>query len=147
MMWSYSLSDLEKFIDSLNSFHQNIKFTYNVSETNVTFLDVDVHIDGDQNISTKVHVKPTNIHQYVEYSSSHPRSCKDGIPLSQAKRYRRICSNDDQFENMLSDLRQYFVVRNYPMSVIDTAFDYVKTCSLEDALNPSEKSDRICDRI
>ena len=51
---------------------------------------------------TEVYVKSTNIHQYVEYSSCHPKSCKDGIPFSQCKRYRRIISDDAKFSESVS---------------------------------------------
>lgn len=134
MTWSHSLDDLNIFIDKLNNIHPFIKFTYNISESNVTFLDVDVSIDGTQDIVTNVHVKQTNVHQYVEYSSCHPKPCKDGIPYSQAKRYRRICSDDVSFFNGLDQLRNHFMIRNYPESVIDTAFEKVKCMSQEKAL-------------
>ena len=142
MLWCHSLDDLQKFVDSLNAFHPDIKFTYTVSDTAVTFLDVNVSIDDNNNIHTAVHEKPTNIHQYVEYSSCHPRSCKNGIPLSQAKRCRRICSDDEQFSSSLSELRKYFKIRNYPESVINSAFDRVKDLAQSDALKPSVKDNK-----
>ena len=89
MVWTHSLDKLHEFIKCLNNFHPYIKFTYDISETKASFLDMDVSLQSNQ-ISTSVHVKSTNIHQYVEYSSCHPRACKNGILYSQAKRYRRI---------------------------------------------------------
>ena len=79
-------------------------------------------------LDTSVHVKKTNNHQYIEYSSCHPLSCKKGIPFSQAKRYRRIISNDEKFEKELHKLKSYFLERNYPTHVVDDAFQ--KACSL-----------------
>ena len=105
MIWNHSEEDLQKFINSLNNFHPTIKFTYTASTTHVSFLDVNVKKTPDNTISTNVHVKETNIHQYVEYSSCHPRSCKNGIPFSQAKRYRRIISDDYQSKHSLNELK------------------------------------------
>ena len=90
-------------------------------------------------ISTSVHVKSTNIHQYVEYSSCHPRACKNDIPYSQAKRYRRIMSDDEDFSNALTDLRDFFIARNYLEAVIDLAFNEVCKLSQNEALVPSPK--------
>ncbi|XP_053391365.1 uncharacterized protein LOC128554143 [Mercenaria mercenaria] len=142
MLWSHSLDELKKFIELLNTVHPMIKFTYNISESEVSFLDVDVSIDDEHNISTNVHVKPTNIHQYVDYSSCHPKACKNGIPYSQAKRYRRICSDENQFFGNIEQLRQHFLVRNYPESVINTAFEKVMCMSQDDALRASVKQDQ-----
>ena len=84
MIWTHSLYKLHEFIKCLNNFHPYIKFTYDISETKVSFLDVDVSLQSNQ-ISTSVHVQSTNIHQYGEYSSCHPRAFKNGIPFSQTK--------------------------------------------------------------
>ena len=88
-------------------------------------------------LNTNIHIKPTNIHQYVEYSSCHPKTCLNGIPFSQAKRYRRICSDVTDFNDSIVNLRKYFIDRNYPASVIDSAFDNVKNMSQSEALEPS----------
>ena len=90
-------------------------------------------------ISTSAHVKSTNIHQYVEYSSCHPRACKNDIPYSQAKRYRRIMSDNADFSNALTDLREFFIARNYPEAVINYAFNEVCKLSQSKALVPSSK--------
>ena len=96
------------------------------------YLDVDVSLQSNQ-ISTSVHVKSTNIHQYVEYSSCHARACKNGIPYSQAKRYRRIRSDDEDFSNFLTDLKDFFTARNYSEAVIDLAFNEVCKLSQNEA--------------
>jgi len=138
MIWNHSEEDLHKFINSLNNFHPTIKFTYTASSTHVSFLDVNVMKNSDNTISTNVHVKETNIHQYVEYSSCHPRSCKNGIPYSQAKRYRRIISDDYQLKHSLNELKTYFQKRNYPIHVIESALSKVCILTQNDALNTAE---------
>ena len=89
---------------------------------------------------TKVHVKNTNIHQYLEYSSCHPKTCKDSIPYSQAKRYRRITSNNRDFAKSLETLREYFKTRKYPDNVIDTAFAKVRSMTQDQALVYTNRS-------
>ena len=121
MVWDHSLESLHSFIDALNSFHPSIKFTYTISTKKVNFLDVTVSKSENLDFVTDVYVKSTNVHQYVEYSSCHPKSCKNGITYSQSKRYRRIISNDTKFQEIILQLRDFFLERNYPESIVDEA--------------------------
>jgi hypothetical protein len=134
MIWDHSLDELNDFVQALNGLHSSIKFTYDISLDHISFLDVDVTKDNRNNICTNVHVKNTNIHQYLDYSSNHPKTCKNGIPYSQAKRYRRIVSDDDQFAKSLDSLREFFISRGYPDKVIDDAFGKVRDVSQDEAL-------------
>ena len=84
MIWDDSEEKLLQFFEDINKFHETIKFTYNYSKTNAVFLDVKNEKSQDGNLCTSVFEKDTNVHQYVEFSSCHPLSCKKGIPYSQA---------------------------------------------------------------
>lgn len=86
MIWDGSLNDLKTFIDDLNAFHPNIQYTHIISENSVFFLDVINQKGINLDVVTDVFVKKTNDHQYLDYSSCHSKSSKDGIPFSQAKR-------------------------------------------------------------
>ena len=84
---------LDQFITSVNSFHPDLKYTWEISETSLAFLDVKVSISGNV-LCTSVHYKPTDSHSYLLYSSSHPSHVKNSIPYSQFLRLRRLCSDD-----------------------------------------------------
>ena len=102
MIWDDSEENLLRFLDKLNTFLETIRFTYNYSKTNAVFLDVKIEKSDEGILCTSVFEKDTNVHQYIEFSSCHPLSCKKGIPFSQAKRYRRITSDDDSFKRDLN---------------------------------------------
>ena len=131
---------MHTFIDALNSFHPSIKFTCNISTEKVNFLDVTVSKSENFNFVTDLYVKCTNVHQYVEYSSCHPKSCKNGIPYSQGKRYRRIISNDTKFKENILHLRDFFLERNYPASIVDEALGNACSLSQDEALQTSIKN-------
>ena len=137
LIWDGKLEDLHTFLDDLNKYHPNIKFTNTISQDSVEFLDVLISKSESLCIETDIFVKRTNNHQYLHYTSCHPKTCKDGIPFSQAKRYRRIISRDNTFENSLMDLRNYFMDRDYPPSVLNSAFQLASSLSQNDALIPS----------
>ena len=84
---------LEKFLNKLNSFHPTITFTAEYSKETINFLDVNIRL-VEEELMTDLFVKPTDRHQYLDPSSSHPFQCKKGIPHSQALRLNRICSEN-----------------------------------------------------
>ena len=64
---------------------------------------------------------------------------KNGIPYSQGKRYRRIISNDTKFKENLH-LRDFFLERNYPASIVDEALGNACSLSQDEALQTSIKT-------
>ena len=90
---SSSREELNCFITSVNSFHPALKYTWEISETSLAFLDIKVSISGN-GLCTSVHYKPTDSHSYLLHTSSHPFHVKNSIPYSQFLRLRRLCSDD-----------------------------------------------------
>ena len=84
--------ELDQFITSVNSFHPALKYTWEILETSLAFLDIKVSISGNV-LCTSVHCKPTDSHSYLLYSSSHPSHVKNYIPYSQFLRLRRLCAS------------------------------------------------------
>ena len=68
---SSSREELDQFITSVNSFYPALKYTWEISETSLAFLDIKVSISGNVLCTyTSVHYKPTDSHSYLLYSSS-----------------------------------------------------------------------------
>ena len=100
-----------------------LQFTWEISETSVSFLDILVSINGNRHTTcTSVFYKPTDPHSYLLYSSSHPNHTKQPIPFSQFLRLRRLCSEDEDFQSKSLEMREFFVQRGYPTSLLNTAF-------------------------
>jgi len=136
-------SELDLFINFVNSFHPSIKFTSQVSEISVNFLVITVTLHRDSLITT-AYFKPTDSHSYLLYSSSHPKSCKDSIPFSQLLRLRRLCQSDDDFWDKALEMIDYFRCRSYPETVLSSALQRVKNITRADAFEsrPSDNGDR-----
>jgi hypothetical protein len=122
IIWTHSRQELDKFIEFINSYHASIKFTAEISDVEVHFLDVTVSKTGE-GIQTAVYTKPTAAHMYLDYTSSHPTCTKRAIPYSQALRIRKICSTDALFETQVSTLVKYFQLRGYPNPILLAAVD------------------------
>ena len=85
---------MREFFDFVNSNDKTIKYTWQWSKTEISFLDVLVSLKEGK-ICTDVYCKPTDTHQYLDIRSRHPKHVKCGIPYGQALCYRRICNSDD----------------------------------------------------
>ena len=64
----------------------------------------------------------TNLLTPIAIFSSHPSHTKQAIPFSQFLRLRRLCSEDEDFQSKSLEMREFFVQRGYPTSLLDTAF-------------------------
>ena len=82
-IWTHGKDKLEKFLDDLNRFNNNIKFTHESSKENVTFFYLIVKLSKGR-LTTDLHINDTNRHQYLHFDTSHPDHTKNR--LSTAKR-------------------------------------------------------------
>ena len=117
-IWTESEDELEGFLQRLNAFHPNLKFTHDKSKVSINFLDVTVSINGEE-FETDLYCKPTDCHQFLEFNSAHPIHNKKSIVCSQGLRIKRLCSKKDTFEKHLESLRSWFGKCGYPKELVD----------------------------
>ena len=123
-IWTHGQEKLERFLDNFNKFHPNLRFTHKYSRKNVTFLDLDIKI-LDRKIVTDLHIKATDGHQYLHYTSQ-PYHTKPVIVYSQALRVSRICLFKNDFIRHWNEIKSWFMNRGYPKTLIDTEVSKVK---------------------
>ena len=133
---SCSRGELECFINYVNNFHPAVQFTWGISETSVSFLDILVFINGNR-FTTSVFYKPADSHSYLLYSSSHPNHTKQSIPFFQFLRLCRLCSEEEDFQSKSLEMREFFVQRGYPTSLLDTAFSKASQIPRSETLSNS----------
>ena len=92
-IWTDGENEVKSFMQKLNQFHPNLSFTYESSKKEIAFLDCKVNL-FENKLTTDFYVKPTDTHQYLDYTSSHLEHTKKSIVYSQTFRLRRICSFD-----------------------------------------------------
>ena len=114
-------------IHSLNKKHNSVKFEYKISQTSITFLNKEVSIQNnkvvtkisitflDKEVSiqnnklTKIYWKTTDCQNFLCIDSDHPKSLKDSILYSQARRIKWICTTPNDFNQYCEELKQRFV--------------------------------------
>ena len=89
-IWTASEKELDEFLNRLNSFHPNLRFTHERSRESLNFLDVIVKIQQGEFV-TDLYCKSTDGHQYLHFDSCHASHTKTSIVYSQALKMKRIC--------------------------------------------------------
>lgn len=133
-VWPHDEASLHKFISDFNAVHPSISFTHNISRTSVNFLDVTIQVEGTTTI-TALYRKPTDRQQYLHFESDHPRHCKMSIPYSQAHRYRRICSDNADFDHNSQQLKNALIRQKYPAAVVDDSINRARNLNREEILH------------
>lgn len=118
IVWTNTRSSLLSFLNDLNQFHPNIKFTYCIDDKSVTYLDLDIY-KGDQFHHTgkfdyKTHFKSTNKFQYLHFDSAHPNHAKKGLVKGELTRISRTTSSRKWKEANTKTVSQAFKRRCYP---------------------------------
>ena len=129
----YQREELTQFKTVINSFHPALKYTWEIFDTSLAFLDIKISIEGN-GLCTSVYYKPTDSHSYLLYSSSHPSHVKNSIPFSQFLRLRRLCSDDSDFSEKSEAMCQFFDKRGYPVSVVQAGHHCAQQIDRQSAL-------------
>ena len=123
----------------VNSFHQSIKFAFEVSTSEIAFLDILIKLNAGT-ISTSLFCKPTDKHLYLHFDSAHPISLKKSIVYSQCLRTKRICSNPGDYDRSISSLAGHFLSCGYPIRTIKQGIRKASLINRHDLLTYKNKT-------
>ena len=102
-LWGTGREQRTHFIEQANNHHATIKFTGEISEEKVTFLDTIVYKGKQFNTTSildiRTHFKPTETFQYTHFTSCHPLGVKKSFIKGEALRLLRTNSSKENFQN------------------------------------------------
>ncbi len=120
IIWPHSKEDFISFFNTLNSHHPTIKLKFTISSDSISFLDVTVFkgpgFQQNEILDTKVYFKPTDTHELLHKSSYHPAHTFKGIVKSQIMRFKRNCTNMEDFHMACNTLFSVIRTRGYSYS-------------------------------
>ncbi len=113
-------SKVDEVINTLNSFHPNIRFTSEIEVGGtISFLDVRVTTLQDRTMGTDIHRKPTDTNVYMNWQSFAPKAWKVGTLKGLVRRAFIICSTEEARKKELKFLRNVFRnINGYPSKVV-----------------------------
>ena len=109
---------LESMKDFMNNLHHTIKFTFEHSTQEISFLYMKIHIGADHKLSTTLYRKPTDCAARLHFHSNHSLKCKENIVFSQALRYNLLIADDNVLQKELDSLTISLHARKCPLEVI-----------------------------
>ena len=118
-IWTHGREELDNFIQHLNGCHPTIKFTSEISDKEIAFLDTTTYITPDGDLKHTLYCKPTDKHNYLLFDSCHPKHTQRGIPYSQFLRLRTICTDLSEFDKHAIYIGSHFARRDYPPDLIE----------------------------
>jgi len=140
LIWEHGNEKFEVFLNHLNTCHQTIKFTSEVSLASVNFLDTTVSLDHTRKLYTTLYCKPTDSHNYLSFESAHPIHTKRGLPYSQLLRVRRICHHIEDYDTNAVLIGSHFIRRGYPQKLIEKNIIEIRRLNRQSLLQPSTKT-------
>ena len=92
-IWPGDLDEVKTTLNCINSAHNTIKFTSEVSPDHIVFLDLEIYkgkrFRETGKLDIRPHFKPTNKFQYLHHGSSHPRATFKGVVRGELTRILR----------------------------------------------------------
>ena len=138
-VWRGSREEFLKFVEICNQNEERIKVTYEVCEKEAVFLDVKVTRLEQGEIKTELYVKPTDRTRYLHRDSDHPRHVKEGIAKGQARRLRRLCSEDADYWKYAEKTKEKLISRGYGEMQVQRQLKEGFRMTRERALERAEK--------
>ena len=146
-MWEKGRETINQFVLEANTHHPTIKFTAEISEKEIPFLDTTVfkgeRFYEDVILDIRTHFKPTETFQYTHVNSWHAPSVKKGFSKGKAFRLLRTNSSKKLFAESINNLKSHLRVRGYPDNLVINVLAEVKFTDRESALQqklPGEKN-------
>lgn len=122
-----SANDAEHFMQHFNSLLPSIKCTYNISAYRGEFLDCEVFkgedFDRTGKLQTRLYQKPQNKYLYLPPSSFHSPYVFSAFITAEVKRYRILCSQDEDFRKATDLFFQRLVDRGYHPATLQPLFE------------------------
>ena len=111
------LSSSETFLEEVNNFDPDLKFSHESNEKEIPFLDLKVKLN-EVKISTDLYIKFMDRHQYLDFTSSHSNHTNRSIVYSQGLRVKRICFEKEDFLKHMREMKLWFLKRGYHEEII-----------------------------
>uniref|UniRef100_A0A8C5R1Q4 Reverse transcriptase domain-containing protein n=1 Tax=Leptobrachium leishanense TaxID=445787 RepID=A0A8C5R1Q4_9ANUR len=147
ILWRGSRDTFVNFVERLNNNQLNLKFTYEIQEHTLNFLDFSVSRLPDGHVATTLFRKETATNNLLNWRSFHPLPLKRGIPRGQYIRLRRTCSSLDEFKLKAINLREMFKQKGYPNRCLKKAYQNALMIDRHLALQDKKTNDEKCIRM
>ena len=142
-LWRTERKEIDKFIAIANRHHPSIKFTAEISDKEINFLDTTVykgerfHNQGILEICT--HFKPTETFQYTHFSFCNPHRVRKGLIKGESLGLLRSNSSAKSFYENIYNFKRRLRTEGYPQNLIEKITSEVKFTEQKSALQKNNE--------
>ena len=115
--------EIEEFIVLANNHHPTFKFTAEISDKEINFLDTTVFKGERFNqqviLDIRTHFKLTETFQYTHFSSRHPPGVRKGVIKGETLQLLRTNSSAKSFVENITQFKTFLRARDYPNSLVE----------------------------
>ena len=138
--------NIENFVQRANNYHDTIKFTAEISDSENTFLNTKVYkgerFNRESTLDVKTHYKRTETFQYTNFYSCHPPGVKKGFIKGEALRLLRTNPSvvTSTFNNNMQSFKTRLKNRGYPNKFSEKFLSEVNFTDRERSLENKDNS-------
>lgn len=122
-------SEIHTLFNIANAHYPLLKFTYEISSTEINFLDTTVYkgrrFAEHGILDIKSYIKPTNSFQYLERNSAHNPSVFKALIKGETIRHIRNTSDINIFTETIRTFKSHLIKRGYKSDEIDDISDEI----------------------
>jgi len=137
------IEEITNFIEHANNYHPTIKFTADISDKEIIFLDTCIYkgerFEKESILDTHTYFKPTETFQYTHFKSCHPPGVKIGFVKGEGLRLLRTNSSEETFIENIRIFKLRLRARGYPNNLIDKTLSEVKFSDRKKALKDNTR--------
>ena len=143
-LWNINKEEINSSIELANSYHLPIKFTAEISDKEITFMDTCVYkaerFKKESILDVRTHFKPTEPFQYTHFTSCHPPAVRKGFIKGEALRLLRTNSSKATFEENITQFKRRLRDRGYPDNLIANTLSEIIFTERMSALQNKQKT-------
>ena len=123
ILYNGPIEHLKILFDIANKEHNLLKFTYEISETSVNFLDITIFkgtsFKETNVLDTKSYITETETFQYLHRKSVHPEGTFKGFIKGETLRHIRLNSSNNNLSLYINNFKSKLLDREYATSEIE----------------------------
>ena len=143
-LWDTNEDNIKEFVTRANHYHDTIKFTAEISDSEIAFLDTKVYkgerFNRDSTLDVQTHYKQTETFQYTNFYSCHPPGVKKGFIKGEALRLLRTNSSHSTFNKNMQSFKTRLKNRGYPNEFLEKHLFEVNFKDRKRSLGNKDKS-------
>ena len=118
-LWRTERKEIDEFIALANRHHLSIKFTAEISDKEINFLDASERFHNQGILDIRTHFKPIETFQYTHFSSCNLHRIRKGLIKGESLKLLRTNSSAKSFYENIYNFKKRLRARRHPHKLIE----------------------------